>query len=255
MAKITAAWGTVRAGLQNLNSYEIKRVVGLAGLDVLELAALRQEDGVSKGQLMSAIDGLLGQEDVETQRHAVAIVVEELLQKNPALSESMEPGLARHGWGLAGNTLVPLELFDLTEIAALPDAVQVDLVKAAQRFRDGDLGGAISAACGAVDTAVAAVYLRYGLGDHTDATFQEGCNKALAAVVDHEDALRAFGWDEGTLKQFLGNFKGALSQGAFVMQTLRSRMGDVHGTKPILKALVFDAIKWAELFVRRLSVP
>jgi len=34
------------------------------------------------------------------------------------------------------------------------------------------------------------------------------------------------------------------------MQALRSRMGDVHGTKPILKPLVCDSIKWAELIVR-----
>lgn len=41
-----------------------------------------------------------------------------------------------------------------------------------------------------------------------------------------------------------------ISQGAYVMQSLRSRMGDVHGTKPILKPLVFDFLKWAELMLR-----
>jgi hypothetical protein len=37
------------------------------------------------------------------------------------------------------------------------------------------------------------------------------------------------------------------------MQTLRAQMGDVHGSKPILKPLVFDVVKWAELFVRTLT--
>lgn len=46
------------------------------------------------------------------------------------------------------------------------------------------------------------------------------------------------------------NLRGALNQGAYVMQTLRSRMGDVHGSKPVLKPLVFDSLKWAALLVR-----
>jgi hypothetical protein len=37
------------------------------------------------------------------------------------------------------------------------------------------------------------------------------------------------------------------------MQTLRANMSDVHGTKPVLKPLVFDSIKWAEILVRVLS--
>jgi len=45
---------------------------------------------------------------------------------------------------------------------------------------------------------------------------------------------------------------GSLNQAAYVMQTLRSKMGDVHGTKPVLEPLVFDSLKWASLIVRLL---
>ncbi|WP_247538594.1 hypothetical protein [Ralstonia pseudosolanacearum] len=72
-------------------------------------------------------------------------------------------------------------------------------------------------------------------------------------MVDLEGPLRNLGWDDAALKLFLKNFEGALNQGAFVMQSLRAKMGDVHGTKPILKPLVFDVLKWAELFVRTLT--
>lgn len=37
------------------------------------------------------------------------------------------------------------------------------------------------------------------------------------------------------------------------MQTLRSKMGDAHGTKPVWKPLVFHALKWAELYLRILN--
>lgn len=254
MTTVTAAWGAIRASLQTLGFHDIKGVVGLAGLDVFALARVRQEEGASKGQLMSAVDGVLGKLDPTARQHAVAIIVDALLKQRPGLADALADDLARLGWGLVDGRLIPLELFDPTELAALPDASRADLVKAAQRLRDGDLSGAIAAACGAVDSAVAAVYAQHGLGDPTDASFQEGCNRALAAVAHLEAPLRGLGWDEATLKPFLANFKGALNHGAYVMQTLRSKMGDVHGTKPILKALVFDALKWAELFVRTLTV-
>jgi len=44
-----------------------------------------------------------------------------------------------------------------------------------------------------------------------------------------------------------------MNQGAYVIQTLRSNMGDFHGTKPILKPLVFDCLKWIELMLRALK--
>ena len=52
---------------------------------------------------------------------------------------------------------------------------------------------------------------------------------------------------------FKKNIEGALNQGAFVMQSLRSRMADVHGTKPVLRSLVFESLKWAELIVGALT--
>ncbi|KND58561.1 hypothetical protein BVER_03524 [Candidatus Burkholderia verschuerenii] len=250
MPAIAAAWGTLRASLdQHFTFAKIKNVVGLAGLDLTLLAHLQQkpERGATKDQLLSAIDGSIGQLDPEARARFVVLVAEEMLTREPALQSRLTDQLARHGWGLVDHHLIPLELFDPTALAELPDVPRTDLVKAVQRFRDGNLGGTISAACGAVDAAVASV-----LGEH-GRSFQEGCNRARA-TVDLDGPLNGLGWDAETVKQFAGNFRGALNQGAFVMQTLRSRMGDVHGTKPVLKPLVFDALKWAELFVRTLTV-
>ncbi|WP_244106582.1 hypothetical protein [Paraburkholderia phenazinium] len=250
MPAIHAAWGALRASLdQHFSFAKIKNVVGLAGLDLAPLAHLQQkpERGATKDQLLSAIDGAIGQMDAAARARFVVLVAEEMLSREPALESRLAEQLARHGWGLADHHLVPLELFDPAALAELPEGPRTDLVKSIQRFRDGDLGGTISAACGAVDTAVVSV-----LGE-PGRSFQEGCNRALA-MVDLEGPLGALGWDAETVRQFVGNFRGALNQGAFVMQTLRSRMGDVHGTKPVLKPLVFDAVKWAELFVRTLTV-
>jgi len=52
---------------------------------------------------------------------------------------------------------------------------------------------------------------------------------------------------------FVDNLRGALNQGAYVLQKLRSDMGDVHGSKPVVEGLVYDSIKWASLIVRLLG--
>ncbi|MGA4422856.1 hypothetical protein ACI2UY_22625 [Ralstonia nicotianae] len=249
------AWATVRASLETQHFSDIKTIVGLAGLDLVPLGHLQQKQGggATKGQLLSAIDTEVGKLDTAALRRFLALVAEELLERRPDFQGQLADRLARHGWALVDRRLIPLELFDPVELAAVPDAPRTDLVKAAQRFRDGDLSGAIGAACGAVDGAVALVYARHQLGGPAR-SFQEGCKRALEAVVHLDPPLNELGWDGEDRKQFIGSFNGALSHGAFVMQMLRTRMGDAHGTKPILKTLVFDALKWAELFVRTLTV-
>ncbi|HBN8226394.1 TPA: hypothetical protein L3690_001839 [Pseudomonas aeruginosa] len=261
MTTSSKAWGAIRPSLSDESFNDIKTIVGLSGLDVSELSHLVQKSSgmsgsATKGQLMTAIDSAFGEMNDQDRRNFVALVTEELLIRKPGVQEQLGEHLSRHGWGVVDNRLVLLELFDPTDLAQLPEAPRTDLVKAAQRFRDGDLSGAISAACGAVDTVTSAIYSEYSIGDPTRASFQERCSRSLEArrvLSDIEGQLRELAWDEATLKPFSQNFKGALNQGAYVMQTLRSNMGDVHGTKPILKPLVFDALKWAELFVRTLN--
>ena len=61
------------------------------------------------------------------------------------------------------------------------------------------------------------------------------------------------GWSTADAKLFSNNLRGALNQGAFVMQALRSRMSDAYGSKPVLNPLVYDALKWAALIIRMLQ--
>lgn len=258
MSEVAQAWSAIRTTLQSSFSfYDIKEIVGLAGLDLTRIAHLEQRagGGASKGQLMTGIDGIFGTCNEVERKRFVAIVAEEVLRRRPDTRDSLLAYLSRLGWTLVEDALIQIELLDQTELAELPPEARHDLVKAAQRLRDGDLSGAISAACGAVDSATASVYAVTGLGDPTTASFQERCNRALAArgVVPKIDIeLPELGWDASGIKPFRENFKGALNQGAYVMQALRSKMGDVHGTKPILKPLVFDSLKWAQLIVRAL---
>jgi len=257
--RINQAWTAIRVVLQSeFSFYEIKELVGLAGMDLTELAHLVQKagGGASKGQLMTAIDQSFARFVPDEKREIVSHLVQEVVSRRPDCKDRLEGYLARFGWGLLDDRVVPLTIFDPKDLEEITEAPRADLVKAAERIRDGDLSGAISAACAAVDTCTGAIYEEYQLGNVQNSSFQERCKKALDAVGSlqlMEDQLREIGWEDDRVAPFRNNFQGALNHGAYVMQTLRSGMGDVHGTKPILKPLVFDCLRWAEVVIRTLE--
>jgi hypothetical protein len=256
---INSAWSASSAVLKNKFSFnDIKEIVGLAGFDIGEIAHLVQASGTStsKGQLISEIARVINFYDDNDKRKFLNIVVEEMMGRNPSVENELEAYLARLGWQVIDNKVLPISILDRNDIDELDDTVREDLVKASQRYRDGDLSGALSAACGAVDSLTVKIYEDYELGDAAKASFQERCKVSLNKVGVFDAVKRELSeidWKESGVVPFGKNFEGALNQAAFIMQTLRANMADVHGTKPVFKPLVFDSIKWAQIIVRLLS--
>ena len=256
---LNQAWGALRVVLKDAFSfYEIKDVVGLAGIDVTRLARLEQKagGGASKGQLMTALDREIAPLDHAEKSRVLNHLAEEVVRQRPYQSECLEEYLERLGWQFADGKLVPIDVFDIADIADLPDVSKTDLLKGAARLRDGDFSGALAAACAAVDSATNAVYAEHGLGSPTSDSFQTRCANAFKvkrSISGLTGELSALGWKEADADKLSKNLQGALNQGAYVMQTLRSRMSDVHGSKRVLNPLVFDSLKWAALIVRMLK--
>lgn len=96
---LTKAWGAIRASLEHNSFHDIKSLVGKAGLDLTTLASyeLKYQGGASKGQLMTAIDGIFGKMHEQDRRHFATILTEELLKKDLAFQEHLEADLSRHG--------------------------------------------------------------------------------------------------------------------------------------------------------------
>lgn len=256
---IIRAWGPARVCLEDLQFDQIKQVAGLAGFDLREVAHLVQQEPVSatKGQLLAFVDAQLRHMDEQETTRFLTVLIEELLRHSPKARETLEGYLNRLGWSFVKGTLVSVALFDVAVLTDTPDDAHANLLRAAQRLRDGDLNGAITSAAGAVDAAVSQVYLDESLGDPMSASFQERCKKALTArgvLPELERQLAEVGWSPTEYVPFKRNLEQAFSRGAYILQTLRSQMGDVHGSKPIVRSLVFDAIRWAELLVGALVV-
>lgn len=135
----------------------------------------------------------------------------------------------------------------------LPEIAKQELIKSTQRLKNGDLTGAISSACSAVDSVTSAIYKRFNIEKPGEASFQERCNKSIRlirAIENTKNGLAKIGWQKSTIKPLINNYKQSLNQSAFVMQMLRSNMSDVHGSKPVFKPLVYNSIIWAALLVR-----
>jgi hypothetical protein len=256
---INSAWSAASAVLKNnFSFYDIKEIVGLAGFDSTQISHLVQRSGssVSKGQLITEIEQKLSQYDEESKRHFLNIIIEEMLERNNTIEQQLEKYLSRLGWQAIDGAVIPIQILDRKDLKELDKVSREDLVKSAKRYRDGDLGGALSAACAAVDSITGKIYKKKKLGKIGDASFQERCKVALNSVgvfkaISNE--LKDIEWKDSGIVPFSKNFEGALNQASYVMQSLRANMSDVHGTKPVLKPIVFDSIKWAQIIVRLLS--
>ena len=256
---LNQAWGVLRVVLREVFSfYDIKDIAGLAGIDMTRLAGLVQRagGGASKGQLMTALDREVGQLGQSDKSRVLNYIAEEIVQHRPDQSEHLEERLRRLGWQFVNGNLIPIELFDVAELAELPDAALTDLTKSAARLRDGDLSGALAAACAAVDSTTGAVYVTEGFGPPSKDSFQSRYKKALEArntISNITRELMDLGWEKADADRLSSNLQGSLNQGAYVMQALRSGMSDVHGSKHVANSLVFDSLKWAALIVRMLK--
>jgi hypothetical protein len=200
---------------------------------------------------MDGIDGLYRQLTPERKELFIRTVAEEGVRRSPTMNEDLDTSLRRLGWQFLETRLLPVEILDRIDVDAVPEAARHDLAKAASRFRDGDLTGALSAACSAVDSACANVYNTKQLGDVAKAaSFQEKVARSLdaqGALDALEDSLRTLGWVPEEALRLRRNVQQSLNQAAYVMQSLRSRMSDAHGSKPALDAVVFDSVRWATI--------
>jgi len=257
---INITWNVLSMILEeNFTFSNIKQIVGLSGFDRTILSDMAQKQGSggsSKGQLINEIDKNINDFTLENKKHFINLLAEEILKRNPSLKAQIQEYLEKLGWQLVGNNIIPIEIFDLSELQELDENSHQDLLKAAVRFRDGDLSGAMTSICSSIDSLTNNIYNRYSLGNPNTSSFQERCNKSIQALnvlEQMETELTELGWEASEIAHFKKNIKDSLNKLALVTQKLRSGMGDVHGTKPVLKSLVFDSFKFAQILIRMMT--
>jgi len=99
------AWGPVRAVLEEEFSFsEIKKIVGLARLEVSRLSHLSQKGPsyTSKGELMSSIDHLFSELSSDAAERFVRTVAEKICQRSEAGGKKLEDYCERYRYSYAG---------------------------------------------------------------------------------------------------------------------------------------------------------
>lgn len=80
--------------------YDIKEIVGLAGIDVTRLARLEQRPGggASKGQLITALDHEIGNLDEHSKSTVLTRIAEQIIERRPTQKIKLDACLERLGW-------------------------------------------------------------------------------------------------------------------------------------------------------------
>jgi hypothetical protein len=229
--------GVMLSGLHGLGMTQARRVVSEAGI-------------VGLGQIQhwvpfdGAVESAFFQMDSEQRLISLKIIGNQLSDNG-----KVKNLLAQHGFEFVDGTFVPTAMLDQREAHFLPTSSASELAKAMKRLVDGDDSGAITAACGAVDTLMQKIYLLPELsGLSVDSSFSTKVNTAIARlnIFEHmESDFLSIGMKPDDAKDILSEMRKATNHSAQMLQILRRAMGDVHGSKPALRRSAYDAIKWS----------
>lgn len=248
-------WGIIRRYLGGLTFSIIKDVIGLTGFPISELGHIQQQKGATKGQLLSEVDKTVNNYDYEELKLFLNTICEEVYKRLPHHQEELQDYLNKIGWQFIEGNLIPLEIFDRSELSKLPKSTRKDFVKALEKFSDGDISGSLGSSCSSIDSLTTEIINKHSIGDPTKMSFQQKIVESFEVKPKNEivNNLVSLGWQRKDADMLIHNLKGSINQIGFVLQKLRSDMSDVHGTKPVLKELVYFALKWAEILSRILK--
>jgi hypothetical protein len=250
-------WGPVESLLRDYNDADLTESV-LSNAGLLLPTPTRRANFSHKTRnrfyLEVARNAYREREEVDRRRLLVN-VARNLLEKKPESADRLNEALRRIGWMLVDEAIIPLEVLDPRDLAFVPERARNDLVTAAERIST-DPDGAVTAACGAIDSVTEDIYQRHNLGDHRRASFEERVSQSLRAVGTLErlsGRLKGIGWESKKADELCKRLGEAIAHTAFVMATLRSNMSDVHGSKPTLDVLVFNSVKWSTVICSMLT--
>jgi len=215
---------------------QIRLAVGRAGFDAGRIPG---ED--RRSSVVPAVQRLFAELPYERKLVALSILAESVQV------DEVKNLLRRHGFQYVNGEFIPVAMLDARELQFLPANSAELIARAFSRLLDGDENGAITSACGAVDTATIAVYENRGLGQPPN-SFQAKVNTVLNNLGVYEEIeqdLVHSGVDTASAREIATELREATVHAANALQVIRRTFGDVHGRRPSYTHLTYESIKWA----------
>ena len=252
--RIGNTWGSLRGIIRdNFSFAQIKDLVGAAGLPIHTLAHLQQKSsgGASKGQLMDAIDVLVGLLSPEDQDRFVIACIAETLTRTPDIRSSLEAVLSRVGWGLIDKEPHPFHLQIDLDTSNLKGPIREGIINCLKRYRDGDISGAMTSVCGIVDSVTEQIYIKRNLEKYYNDSYQQRITKAFSSLKNEFflPLTRSF-TDEAEITRLWDNYRGSINQAAYVLGSFRRAFSDSHGVKTAPSELIQRALDCAIFIIR-----
>lgn len=243
-------YGALRSRLNELPIQDIRNTAAAAGFDIARVPATSEarSGSGSRAEVMPALDRLFGEMPLDDKTRTVRILATELFRQDSTKQQDLRDLLEMHGYEFRDGSFVPRAAMDSRERAFLPPSASEELARAADRIATRDYSGAITSACGAVDSVMQLVYQGHSLGDPGRVSFQAKVNtaaKQLRVFEDLERELVQRGVEPNAASELVQNAREATNHAAQVLQVLRRTMGDAHGSKGATSRLAYDAVKWA----------
>jgi|GEM_PF-5783980 len=128
---INIIWNVLSTILEeNFTFAKIKQIVGLSGLKRTLLSDIEQNQSnwCSASQLINEIDKNVKEFSNDDFKHFVNIVTEEILERDIGLKPKLDKYLERLGWQLYNNQIIPIEIFDLSDLQELNENSHQDVI-------------------------------------------------------------------------------------------------------------------------------
>jgi hypothetical protein len=242
-------WGPVERLLFELDSDQVQDLISSSGIVVdWHLTIEQSRTHTSRKRIFrQRINQTYLRLSENDREQFILNVTKSLIKMKNEYKERFNDYLQNIGWLFAEDKLIKIDILDPKDLEFIPLSSQNDITKASERLQT-DLSGSITSSCGAIEAICSEIYKKHNLDDIGSASFQEKIKKSLAAIKFFDQLkkeLQNIGWNNQAAERFCKSFEGSINQISYVMQTLRSNMGDSHGSKPVISTLVFDTIKWA----------
>lgn len=180
-------------------------------------------------------------------RTVVARIADGIIKYRPHEQEELVRLLTQHGYEYVDGAFVRTPLTDEREKRFIPPSAAEQISMAFDRLASGDEGGAVTSACGAIDTVTNALYEKHNWGPPPN-SFQAKVNTAFDKLGIYDEMLRELkevGVKPVDAEEIRRELHEVTKHAANALQVIRRALGDVHGRKPAYGRLTYDSIKWA----------
>ena len=235
---------------------ETKDFVAAAALPVEKLSHLQQRSlpakGASKGELLDAVDGLIGQESDPTR--AIQNLISVILEQKVHLQSRISDCVKRFGWTIVDEQLRSADFQVDGAVVDFSEEVRSLLKNAYKRFGEGDYSGAMTAVCSALDNVTNHLYRIHSLGNPHDDSYQQRVSRSFAVLEgSYRNRFNQITDDDSEVNRLWQNYRGAINQAAYVMGGFRRNASDVHGVSDCPPEVIRHAIDCGTYIIRSIT--